>query len=250
MIRKRDGRFQFASPSDCSSLDEPMRRSGALTRPAVLFLTIVSASLSHPLVAQNLIPDPMFSTGISAWRTGPLGPVSLERIPSPGSDGAAGFAKLTAINGGPGSFEASVCVPVQAGVTYSWGGFLRFVAPPEASVSLRVIFREEDGCSGLVLPPEGVVTPALVGSNADVWQFEPGADVIAPTGALSATFEVSMGCGPCGPFSVDFDNVYFGPRGTGPPLAASVPTLGDAGLLLLGICLAVVGVWNLVTARA
>lgn len=206
---------------------------------------------AHSAGAQNLLPDPTFSAEVSAWRTdsslGPLVPMVLERQSSAGSDGAAGFARLTSVNGGPGSFAASVCVPVDAGRAYSWGGYLRFVAPPIAVVSFRVVFREAVGCNGQVVPPH-TSTLALYGSDVNTWQFFPGADVVAPPGALSATFEVYMGCGPCGPFSVDFDNVYFGPRGTGPPAAVAVPTMSEAAICVFAFLLALAGAWRVAKA--
>jgi hypothetical protein len=201
--------------------------------------------------AQNLIADPTFSSGVSAWATRGEVPQELEWSGAPGADGAPGFGRLTALLGGPGTFFATVCLPVSTGTTYSWGGFLRLAEPAEpqaAQAALTVLFFGSSDCSG---PPASldVTTAQVVGSIRDdpAWYLRSGPDVVAPPGALSVAFEIRLSLTYSGAFTVDFDNVYFGPQGTGPPMAAvGVPTVSEVAFWVFAVLLALAGAWRIV----
>jgi hypothetical protein len=196
--------------------------------------------------AQNLIPDPTFSFGVSAWKTRGALPSKVEWIGSAGADGATGFGRLTALTGGPGAFFANVCVPVQSGVAYSWGGFLHFATAPNAGARFTVDFFADSACAGPFVLLH-VIGPQLPGGSADpnTWYSSAGPDVVAPATAASAALEVQISSLANSSTAVDFDNVYFGSQGTGPPLIVSVPMLSTSALLLLGTALAAAGVWRL-----
>jgi hypothetical protein len=193
--------------------------------------------------AQNLIPDPTFSAGVSGWTIRP--PATSTRLDwneGPGADGAPGFARLSGFLG-PGATWATICLPVEAGTTYSWGGFLRLPSP--SSILFSLSFYAGSSCDGPFLLQ---VSGPPVDSNAspDTWFLRAGQDIVAPAQATSVAFEVELLSAAGSPHGVDFDNVYFGPQGTGPPaVAVTVPTLSGSALLLLVAALAAAGVWHL-----
>jgi len=207
------------------------------------FLALAAVGLSHPAAAQNLIPDPTFSVGVSAWTTRGNLPARVDLIPAAGADGALGFARMTALSAGPAQFFLRTCLPAQAGKTYSWGGFLR--ADTSSSAKFVLFFYEDSSCSSpnVLLSTQ---TEPLFGADSDPrsWYARFGPDVAAPAKATSAAFEVQL----IAPFdrfdSVDFDNVYFGPQGTRAPVGVSVPTLSLPALLLLVVILGVAGFWR------
>jgi hypothetical protein len=216
-------------------------------RRVVPFLALVILSL-RPADAQNLLPDPTLSLGTSAWRTGGALPERVDWNAGPGADGIPGFGQLTGLLGGPGTFATSVCVRVEAGTTYSWGGFLRFVEQSDAGAQFTVIFYSDAACADSIAQE---FSPGAFASSGtlNTWQRTSGPDVVAPKGARSVAFEVALGYVSNRELTVHFDNVYFGPQGTGPPLAASVPTLEGAPLALLALALAATGAY-VVGARA
>ena len=208
-----------------------------------LFLEAQSAG------AQNLIPDPTFSSGLSAWAVwDPSGTMSttLSWNPGAGTDGVPGFARLAGF--GPGFFVARVCVPASAGTTYSWGGFLRLSAPLDYTAQFTLEFYANSSCEGpsSLLSISGPTLDAASGSP-DAWLLRAGQDVEAPALAQSVAFEVN-GASPNSLRTVDFDNVYFGPQGTVAPTAlVPVPTISAAALGILALLLAVAGAWRIVT---
>ena len=211
-----------------------------------LFLVLAAAVSPKSVAAQNLIPDPTFSIGVSAWKTRGALPARLDWIGTAGGDGAVGFARLTALTGGPGAFFANVCVPVQSGKTYSWGGFLHFAAQQNAGAFFTVDFFADSACAGpnSLLHANG---PSLAGgsANPNTWYLTASPDIVAPGTAASVLLEVQLSSLAVSSTAVDFDNVYFGTQGTGPPVAASVPMVSISALLLLATALAAVGVWRL-----
>jgi hypothetical protein len=193
--------------------------------------------------AQNLIPDPTFSSGVSGWTV--RAPDTTTRVDwneGAGADGASGFARLGGFPG-PGAAFATICLPVEAGTSYSWGGFLR--RPMLSSTLFTLSFFAGPSCGDpFLLQVFG--PPVVSNANPDTWYLRAGQDIVAPPLAVSVAFEVELltVAGPS--FSVDFDNVYFGPQGTGPPTeAVSVPTLSGSAFLVLAAALAAAGVWRL-----
>jgi hypothetical protein len=83
--------------------------------------------------------------------------------------------------------------------------------------------------------------------SAGVWHLTPGPDVVAPPTAASVAFEVVLGVpSPTNQF-VDFDNVYFGPQGLGPPsVPVHVPMVSGPILILFAAGLAGAAIWRLV----
>jgi hypothetical protein len=193
--------------------------------------------------AQNLIPDPTFSAGVSGWTIRP--PATSTRLDwneGAGADGAPGFARLSGFLG-PGATFATICLPVEAGTTYSWGGFLR--RPMLSSTLFTLSFYAGPSCGDpFLLQVFG--PPVVSNANPYIWYLRSGQDIAAPPLAVSVAFEVDVIAAAGPPITVDFDNVYFGPQGTGPPVeAVSVPTLSSSVFLLLAAALAAAGVWHL-----
>jgi hypothetical protein len=193
--------------------------------------------------AQNLIPDPTFSSGVSGWTVrAPDTTTAVSWNEGPGADGAPGFARLGGFQG-PGAAFATICLPVEAGTSYSWGGFLR--RPMLSTTAFSLSFFAGSACSGQFLLQ--VFGPTVVrDANPDAWYLRSGQDIVAPPLSVSVAFEVELLtiAGPS--FSVDFDNVYFGRQGTGPPTEfVSVPTLSGSAFLLLAAALAAAGAWHL-----
>jgi hypothetical protein len=198
--------------------------------------------------AQNLIPDPTFSSGISGWtiRGAPFNTM-LAWNNSAGSDGTPGFARLTEI-GGLGPFFARTCLPVEAETTYSWGGFLRLAPAPPAGAFFDLVFFADSSCESEGLLEQRAPLIETFSSNPGVWYSTPGPDIVAPPTAASVAFEVTLEVADPVDGYVDFDNVYFGPQGVGPPsVPVSVPALSEAALLLLAIALAIIAVRQLTT---
>jgi hypothetical protein len=192
--------------------------------------------------AQNLIPDPTFSFGLSAWRV-MFVTDRLEWNTGAGADGAPGFARLHPIDSLYTSI-ATVCLPVEAGTTYSWGGFFR-IDDRLATTRAVVRFLPDAACETLGDLSEAQAPP-LNGSSANLgtWYLRQGPDVVAPPGAQSVDFEVISTATPS-VVNLDFDNVYFGRQGTGPPMeTVTVPTLSSTAILLLAVSLAVLGAWR------
>jgi hypothetical protein len=219
-------------------------KPGGWLRRAAPFLALAILSL-RPADAQNLIPDPTLSLGVSAWRTGGALPERVEWNAGPGADGISGFGELTGLLGGPGTFGTTVCVPVEADTTYSWGGFLRFVEESEALAQFTVAFYPDAACTGPDVLALQSFSPGYSASSANLntWHLTAGPDVLAPPGARSAAFEVALGYVSNRELTVHFDNLYFGRQGTMPPLAAAVATLDTAGLVLLAMALAAAGTY-------
>jgi len=197
-----------------------------------------------PVAAQNLIPDPTFSSGVSAWTVRDASSSTLTWNPSAGADGAPGFAQLHPLLGLTTSF-ATICLPVEPAATYSFGGLFR-VHQREATSYVTIRFLPEGSCGG---PGSllDVQTPPLNGSSANlgVWYLRQGPDTVAPAGAMSVDLEVVSISGP-NAVTLDFDDMFFGRQGTGPPMeSVSVPMLSSSALVLLALMLAGVSVIRL-----
>jgi hypothetical protein len=223
------------------------RRSGdpAIFAGPWIVIAFLAAS-SYPAVAQNLIPDPTFSSGVESWTTREVSssPILVWNSGA-GADGAPGFAQLSGV--GPGATFARTCVPVEAGTTYSWGGFLQAVPPLDTDAFMYLVFYASSSCTD----PQSfllVQTPPLHASTADpnTWYLRAGPDVVAPTQAVSVAFEVVLLSNTFARRSVNFDNVYLGRQGTGPPsVAVAVPGLSGANLLVFAVLLAISAAWHL-----
>jgi len=196
--------------------------------------------------AQNLIPDPTFSSGVSGWTVrAPDFTTRVDWNEGAGADGAPGFARLGGFLG-PGAAFATVCLPVEAGTIYSWGGFLR--RPMLSTTEFSLSFFAGPSCGDPFLLQ--VFGPAVVSNaNPNIWYLRSGQDIVAPPLAVSVAFEVELlttAATPGNSFQVDFDNVYFGRQGTGPPTeTVAVPTLSSSAFLLFAAALAAAAVWRL-----
>jgi hypothetical protein len=201
---------------------------------------------------QNLVPDPHFASGISAWslRLSPGITSSLAHDPGPGADGFPGFATLTGASGGFVSYFARSCVPVQPGVVYSFGGAVRFRSSQQSQAFFRLSFYPDAACGTTILgPPTPPSSSTGPGQTAGAWTLCAGSGATAPVGAASAALElalasVSLNENP----AADFDDVYVGRAGTVEPPAA-VPSLSQAGVLALGVALALAGALAARSAR-
>jgi hypothetical protein len=213
-----------------------------LARLLVLLEGLAYLFNAAPGAAQNLIPDPTFSSGLSAW-TVVYVTDRLEWNTGAGADGAPGFARLHPVLSLYTSI-ARICLPVEAGTTYSWGGFFR--QDRDATSRAMIRFLPDATCETLGDLSEAQ-TPPLNNSNATpgTWYLRQGPDVVAPPGAQSVDFEVISIASPA-VVNLDFDNMYFGRQGTGPPTQpVSVPTLSGSALLILAAVLACAGVGRL-----
>ena len=193
---------------------------------------------------QNLVPDPHFASGISAWslRLSPGITATLARDPGPGADGAPGFAALAGSSFNPVNLFARTCVPVQPGVVYSFGGAVRFRAIQQSQAFFTLNFYPDAACGTAILsPPPPPSSAATSGATTGVWTPCAGTGAAAPAGAASAALEFTLsGVSPGGTPSADFDDVYVGRAGTVEP-PAPVPSLSRAGVLALGLALALAG---------
>ena len=205
---------------------------------AALFLAVASVA-----AAQNLIPDPTFSSGISGWevRNDPGTSNEILWSQEAGADGVPGFATLRAPFGLGAAF-ARICLPVQPGATYSWGGFLRPYPEVFSSAFLIVYFYQDSACAGPNVLSSA--QSAVIGSPDPFgWHLVRGPDITAPAQAVSVAFEVTLLSPGLSGGRVDFDNVFFGPQGIGPPSAMiPVPTISTFAFVVLAVSLALVGI--------
>src|ERR1700737_1226041 len=212
---------------------------------AALLLALVALASPGLALAQNLFPDPTFSSGVSGWTTSPNLPSRLDWNGGSGADGSPGFARLTGLVGGPGGFAAKICLPVHGGATYSWGGYLHFSQVTPGEAYFNILFFADSACGGPADSPLAQSQVVFGGmANPQTWYLSPGPDFVAPAAASSVEFIAQLLIGIPSPpqISVDFDNVYFGPQGTQPPAIAVVPTLSVSALVLLAVALAVAGI--------
>lgn len=224
----------------------------SLSGPALAVAFVLAAG---PACAQNLVSDPHFASGLGTWFLLPGGvPIpTLLRDPGPGADTAPGFATLTAGTFSPILYTALTCVPVQPGVVYSFGGTVRFRAAQHSSAIFSLTFFADGSCGTAVPAPS--VSPATTPADAralGAWTSCAGTGATAPPGAASATLElILVGIGTNGTnetAAVDFDDVYVGRAGTVEP-PVPVPFLSQAGVLALGIALALGGTLAIRAAR-
>jgi hypothetical protein len=203
---------------------------------------------SAPLsIAQNLIPDPTFSFGVSTWAARE-GHAQLDWIPAPGVDGAIGFARLTALALPPLAYFARICLPVQPDTIYSWGGSQRLLATMTGSSDFVLVFYGDSSCASPLglLSSQSSILDGLV-ATPGTWYRLAGPDIRAPSTAASVALEARLVVvGASTLRSLDFDNVYFGPQGASPPAAASIPTLSTSSLLFFAGVLGALGLWRLV----
>ena len=201
---------------------------------------------------QNLISDPHFASGISAWSLRLSGGITatLVRDSGPGADGSPGFAALAGASFNPVTLFARTCVPVQPGVVYSFGGSVRFRTSQQSQASFTLNFYPDAACGTAILsPPPPPSSTAASGGTPGAWTLCAGSGAAAPPGAASAALELNLsGVSPGGTPSVDFDDVYVGRAGTVEPPAA-VPSLSRAGVLALGLALALAGTLAARSAR-
>ncbi|MBK9062683.1 MAG: hypothetical protein IPL89_05735 [Acidobacteria bacterium] len=193
---------------------------------------------------QNLVSDPHFASGISAWslRLSPGITATLVRDPGPGADGSPGFAALAGATFNPVTLFARTCVPVQPGVVYSFGGAVRFRTAQQSQAFFTLNFYPDAACGTTILsPPPPPSSAAASGGTPGAWASCAGTGAAAPPGAASAALELNLsGVSTGGTPSVDFDDVYAGRAGTVEPPAA-VPSLSHAGVLALGLALSLAG---------
>lgn len=200
---------------------------------------------------QNLVADPRFASGTSAWSLRLSGGITaaLVRDPGPGADGSPGFAVLAGASFNPVTIFARTCVPVQPGVVYSFGGTARFRTSQRSQAFFTLSFYPDGACATSILsPPPPPSTAAASGATPGAWTPCAGSGATAPAGAASAALELVLsGLAPSGTPSVDFDDVYVGRAGTVEPLP--IPSVSKSGLLLLGVVLALAGALAARSAR-
>lgn len=201
---------------------------------------------------QNLVPDPHFVSGVSAWtlRVSSGISASLVHASGPGADGTSGFATLTGTSFNPVALFARTCIPVQPGVVYSFGGAVRFGSSQQSQAFFTLNFYPDASCGTTILsPPPPPSSTAVSGVTPGAWTPSRGSGATAPPGAASAALEINLaGIAPNGQPAVNFDDVYAGKAGSvEPPIP--VPHLSWAGLLALGAALALGGALTLRTAR-
>ncbi len=200
---------------------------------------------SSAALAQNLIPDPRFDTGVSAWQlvaTAPAAALVWDKTRDLYGSPSGGSAQLYESALDPG-LSATICLPVTAGRIYSSGvSFLFPAGQPSREIYPRFEFFAGAGCTGAVVGASGGPVVFSDGVNPETWVPVADPDVTAPAGAASVNFvmQYSSVVG-LGPAAVNFDNVYFGPQGTAPPApVASIPALSRAAVLGLMAALAFV----------
>ena len=214
-----------------------------------LAVAVVVLSSLVPCRAQNLLPNPEFDHDLSGWLTGSESPPAFfwDNTLSVGPGGSVLIHPIA---------EATsclvACVPVTAGVVYSFGGQYQF--PSQAGtheVQIIVNFSKNADCIqgglGQVYSPrrDPSITPP------GQWWVLAGSDVTAPPGAVAAEYDA---CQFAGQFSRDpissFDDLYFGPQGTvGPRQVVDVPALSWTGLCALVCGLSTAALWVLRKGR-
>ena len=211
-----------------------------------------SSAARAPRAGRTSSPDPHFAFGISAWslRLSPGIAATLVRDPGPGADGSPGFAALAGASLNPVNLFARTCVPVQPGVVYSFGGVVRFRTTQQSQAFFTLNFYPDTACgTGVLSPPPPPSSAVASGATPGAWTLCAGTGATAPAGAASAALELTLsGVSPGGTPSADFDDVYVGRAGTVEPPPA-VPSLSPAGVLVLGLALALAGTLAARSAR-
>ena len=135
-------------------------------------------------------------------------------------------------------------------IGYSFGGAVRFRTSQQSQASFTLNFYPDTSCGTAILsPPSPPSSAAASGATPGAWTPCAGSGAAAPAGAASAALELNLsGVSPGGTPSVNFDDVYVGRAGTVEPPAA-VPSLSRAGVLALGLALALAGALATRSAR-
>ena len=188
--------------------------------------------------AQNMIPDPSFKEGVSAWTpVSIVGDYSMTFVPGFSKRPGSGSAQLS--YDAPAGGRFSICVNVVGGRTYDWGFSIYF---PDATRTIGLndfaALYSGPACSGSniggrVLP----IVPAP--GTTGVWLGGPSP---LPLPANCQSVEVgiaAVGVVPTRPLAY-FDDAFFAPAGTVPLIDSpeSAPTLSTLGLLVLAGSLA------------
>ncbi len=204
-----------------------------------LAVAIAALGLAANLKAQNLVPDPAFVSGVSAWKyqVAPGLPTNYTMTFAPGVSRRPGSGSgLLSSVASPGNY--SVCVNVRGGVRYATGYSLLF-PDPNRLTGFSEVFTEFDGpdCTGT--GSGGLVTLLL---PVNVW-----GDFKIPRTLLPGTRSVQLGISALGIPGVQplayIDDVYIGVEGTVPPIdpPAPVPAASVPGLAALALLIAVAG---------
>ncbi len=215
-----------------------------VARVSRLFLILGFLVAACPSRGQNLVADPGFATGLGPWLSLSTGvpPATLVRDPGAGVDGAAGFATLTAGSFGPITYVARACVPAQPGVTYSFGGDVRFRALQNSSAVFWLRFYSDSACTTAIPSPPLPPTSTGADGSSTGWTLCRGTGALAPPGAASTSLDfVLFGISASERASADLDSVYVGRAGTVEP-PFPVPSLARPGVLALGAALALAGI--------
>lgn len=192
--------------------------------------------LARALVAQNLIPDPSFASGVSAWSATAPGTLQFE----PSESRHLGTGSLSFSISATGTSFLSTCVPVSAGTTYAWGHSLNFPSGPATNgIYWGLTFFDGAGCTGTNLG--GNLQPPVTGNPRDQWIDYPNPNVVAPPGSVSAsyTFVYLLASN----HITLIDDVYVGPAGTIPPFldVQAIPLLSPLSLAALAVILLAAG---------
>jgi hypothetical protein len=150
-------------------LPKHFRHAGATAHlAAASAMAVLLAAPAAPLVAQNLLINPDFDTGLDGWLV--IGPASWDPTLDAGGNPRSGSAKavfdspmVTGVDGVIGQ-----CVPLTVGATYHLGGKIFIPAGNTASGGafyLMVPFPTAD-CSGPPPPGPIINTPLVTAVNS------------------------------------------------------------------------------------
>lgn len=210
---------------------------------AAAFLIILALAVATGARAQNLIPDPAFTLGVSAWMPNAvIGDFTMSFAPNFSKRPGSGSALLSATGSTSGSF--AVCLPVSEGASYDWGYSIFF--PDAARVPGFFDFVQiyaGPGCSGANL---GGRTLTILPGSVNTWVGQTNRLVMPPgSNSISLGFG-ALGVGRAEPLAY-LDDVFFGLAGTVPPIdvPVAVPSLSRSSAAALGLILAVAALRSL-----
>jgi|CXWL01.1.fsa_nt_gi Tol biopolymer transport system component len=172
---------------------------------------ISPVSRTFLLAGTDLLANPNFDTELAGWVSTEGAPGTILGNPAVDAGGAptSGSAQVQTAAGAGQTFALSQCFDVPPG-THLAAGKTRITtaAASGPTVTLRFDFFEGAGCSGTGL---GTVTSVPVtGDTAGVWEpIDLGYPV--PELALSVLFSVQVEGGAASSFTVDLDDLSFGP---------------------------------------
>ena len=185
---------------------------------------------------QNLIPDPAFKVGVTAWTPRFAGDAMFSFVPGISKRPGSGSALLE--GGGKAGGGFAVCLPVLEARPYDWGYSCLFPdAARSTGISELVQIYAGPGCSGAILGGRALL---IYPGGTNFW-LETPARFTTPPGSTS----VLLGFDVVGNVQAlaYFDDVFFAPAGTVPPIdpPSAIPALSTLSLIALAGALALAG---------